>query len=90
MENINIHTDFTKLSHGELLQIKEKWDPVSQVYLLTVSELHRRQQIDKDKAEQTQKKTDKTQKDIKTMTAIIMILTVIILIYTVALYFRTP
>lgn len=90
MNNINVNTDFTKLTEAELIQIREKWDPVSQVYLLVVSELHRRQQIDKEKTEQTQQKNEKTQRDIKVMTAIIMALTIIILIFTVALFFKTP
>lgn len=90
MTDININTDFTKLSHAELIQIKEKWDPVSKVYLLVMDELHRRNQMEKKENKQAQQKNEKTQRDIKIMTAIIMAITIIILVFTVAQYFKAP
>lgn len=90
MTDVNISTDFTKLTHAELIQIKEKWDPVSQVYLLVVAELHRREQVEKEENKKAQQKNEKTQRDIKIMTAIIMVLTIIILVFTVAQLFKAP
>ena len=90
MADIGINTDFKKLTHAELIQIKEKWDPVSQVYLFVVAELHRRDQMEKEESKQAQQKSEKTQRDIKIMTAIIMALTIIILVFTVALYLKAP
>ena len=90
MADININTDFTKLTNAELIQIKEKWDPVSQVYLLVVTELHQREQMEKEENKKAQQKNEKTQSDIKIMTAIIMVLTIIILVFTIAQFFKTP
>ncbi len=47
--DINIHTDFTKMTEAELIQIEKRWDPVSQVYLKVVSERQRRLEVKEQK-----------------------------------------
>lgn len=82
--DINLDTDFTKLTDAELIQIKAKWDPVSKVYLKAVNELCSRQAIKEQKQEQYHQQNGKTQRNIKIMTAIILGATIVILFFTVA------
>ncbi len=81
--DINLDTDFTKLTDAELIQIKARWDPVSQVYLKTINELYHRQAIKEQKQEIREQENLKIQKETKRIAFWGLMLTFLIAILTV-------